>query len=400
VRLSGLNAAGDLVDTIERAVVAEGLLYLDVAEAFSNYETIATIRVTANQRLVAAADVASLDGSRSMVIPGVYGAFSQLLIPHIAESEGFFTEGSIVNASNTGQNVTFMHPRVTIEQLFFDQPWTTRAFDFRNEIFSGVIEEGQGWGQLQSDFDGIAGSMWFGTFGQQGWLAGFGLSSETARELVFPHIPADIESWWTGIALVNPFAQDAVVEGTLYFGLDGSQGVVNDFVIPAGSKLVALPQELFPNIDITGASWARFSADQPLAGFELFGTHDLTADMAGIQAVQVNDDTPNGRLIFPVVPTAVEDSYVALSVLMLDANGFVRISFVSETGFRQSLGSVFLQRGEKEISLYPSTFFEGPGYIEVRSPNKRISVLQLHGDNQSNALSGYHGIEVMDRSVP
>ncbi len=107
--------------------------------------------------------------------------------------------------------------------------------------------------------------------------------TETGNSLVFPHIPADRNQFWSGFVLVNPGASAA----NLTFELIGENGNDLSNLLDAGAASQLSARQKWVNFLAEGpageaglfddsasaekVAWVRVNADQPVAGFQLYG---------------------------------------------------------------------------------------------------------------------------------
>jgi len=99
--------------------------------------------------------------------------------------------------------------------------------------------------------------------------AGFSTVNMARQKGVFPEIEQD---GWTGIGMVNVGDAEAAVTLTA-FDNEGNVIAAETLSLGVGAKVVALAQDLFTS-DISAATYITFSADQPIAGFQLNGSGD------------------------------------------------------------------------------------------------------------------------------
>ena len=88
---------------------------------------------------------------------------------------------------------------------------------------------------------------------------------------------ASDDRYYTGIAVLNPLANDATIEIEIYEA-DGDLYGRRIFTLPARQKRAQLLTELFQSM--AGEAWVsghiRVKSDVPMASFSLFGTHNLS----------------------------------------------------------------------------------------------------------------------------
>jgi hypothetical protein len=94
---------------------------------------------------------------------------------------------------------------------------------------------------------------------------------------VFSQVTSN-NTYFTGIALLNPGGADTSARIQV-FDADGNVLAAQSFPIPARGRISRLLTEYFPDLASRqiGSGYIVVEADQPLAGFALFGTHSGSA---------------------------------------------------------------------------------------------------------------------------
>jgi len=291
-------------------------------------------------------------------------------------------------------------------QLTGSQQMTLAPGDVEILESLATAEADQRWIGIRGN--GIGGSYSFasdvGSGKQRTALPIYQLSDEH-DQIVFPHIPANRESFFSGFAIVNPHP----TTNRIRFELWGDQGnIVNERLLPAYANGLDLgPAEkwlglfegnIFDDTQSTEkVSSVVVKADFPIVGFELFGIQaDLTnGELAGIEA-----SPPKGRNEDHIQPLNVmETAYSGLSVLntsaetatvtlsVYDVYGELmgqitdsygprvkKLGLLSEAGFTYPFGN-----NNPLLTLAPE---EAPrvGSVHVRS-NRDIAVFNLTGES-------------------
>jgi hypothetical protein len=110
------------------------------------------------------------------------------------------------------------------------------------------------------------------------------LVSELLPAMVFSHVVSD-ETWWTGIALVNPSGTEA--SATLQLNDSNGMAIARRQIrMAAGSRLVGLLDQYFEELagkQVQG--YLQVTSDRGLAGCALFGTGELTISAIPPQTV-------------------------------------------------------------------------------------------------------------------
>ncbi len=298
-----------------------------------------------------------------------------IYIPHIASDNQWWTGISLTNTEPEAKEVTIVfndgqsvvrtiaangHTAFTIAELFGGQP--------QPGIKSGVITSAAGIIGLEL-FGSADGSL----------LEGLPLTDNAFSTLYYPHVACDAE-WWTGIVAYNPWDEDCDITITAY-DENGILLLVSGDRIPAGENYVRTVTETgLPD----AAAWFKIEGTLPLAGFELFGTHDNTrlAAYAGLDGTGADKGVfakieKNGWTGLGLVNTEEEEAFVTL-VAYDDTGNWIAIKRFNIGGHARILGlaeSIFLQ----DISQ--------AAYIGYSS-NKNIVGFQLNGTSDGAMLDG------------
>jgi hypothetical protein len=148
------------------------------------------------------------------------------------------------------------------------------AQDFFADPDSGLRE---GFVKITSNGVKLAGSVVFGDRQRQSCASALPLVSALQNEVIFSQLASN-GTYYTGIALMNPGNTEAHVTVAVYHG--SGQRVANPAITlePKSSRAFVLTS-LLP--ELTGqdliSGYVRVFADQAIACFALYGTHDGTA---------------------------------------------------------------------------------------------------------------------------
>ncbi|MFH1574762.1 MAG: fibronectin type III domain-containing protein, partial [Acidobacteriota bacterium] len=154
--------------------------------------------------------------------------------------------------------------------------------------FFGAVgaEMVQGYVQISSVAARLVGSVTFGDPAGERFATSLPLISEMRTDMVFSQVASD-DTYFTGIALLNRDAESALARIELY-SADGSLVAARTEVIPAKRRISRLLTQYFPEIgnQKRSSGYVRVTADRGLAGFALFGTHNLTV-LSAVPAQEV-----------------------------------------------------------------------------------------------------------------
>jgi len=132
----------------------------------------------------------------------------------------------------------------------------------------------QGYLRIQSDASRVTGCILFGDSSGAQFQAALPLVSQTQTELIFAHVASD-DRYFTGVALLNPNSRPVTLTLTVSNASGDSIGVYA-LELPAKARLARLLTELLPGLPYLTRGYFRVSASLPIAGFAVFGTHDLS----------------------------------------------------------------------------------------------------------------------------
>jgi len=282
--LSAYDQAGGLVQQLERRIAPFGLLKSRVSDLFNNPASIAYVHASADVFIRGQSDHSTPNGDRSFGLNAPSHGSTILNVPHVAEDSSFRTWGRIANLGETALDVDFFSGAGTHTPISVN-PGASKEIEF-NDLFGGTPEPGSGWGHFENqtnDFANLGGVEMFGSRDEFTTMAGLTLSDNSGQALIFPHIPQDSFSFWSGIVLINPHDKQVAVSVSA-FDKEKLLEQVN-FILPPGSKRVDVVASYFPNVDVTNTEWLLVQADEPISGYELVGSQNANGDMAGLQAL-------------------------------------------------------------------------------------------------------------------
>ena len=208
------------------------------------------------------------------------GGATTLYCPQYVIGGGFRTTLSVISLDEAG-NVSFRFIRDDGTQIGLT---IFRAIEAQGKIF--VAEQEfflpnpdlslltQGYVEISSDGPKLAGSVVFGDPDRSRFSSSLPLISDLETGLVFGQVASN-DTYFMGLALLNP--QDSNVSVTVeIFDKDGRQIRSATFEIGPLRRISKLLTEYFEDlvgIDLS-SGYIRITAEKPIAGFALFGTHD------------------------------------------------------------------------------------------------------------------------------
>ena len=122
----------------------------------------------------------------------------------------------------------------------------------------------------------LSGSVIFGDPARSAFSASLPLVSRLHRSVMFSQVASN-DTYFTGIAILNPNSEEAIVTLDL-FGSDGTIVATKTDVIPAHARWARVLTQYFPGLEGQNQSsgYIRLTVDREIASFALFGTHDLS----------------------------------------------------------------------------------------------------------------------------
>jgi len=260
------------------------------------------VMVEANGPIIGAYDHMNTDGSSWSLIPATPYVSNGMYIPHIAtNTTKFWTVGGLAVVRDTPSSIYYVdNIQDSGLQLFIDSFGEGAHFDFEatyRDSFGGgypnTSAAGGLWG-LFVNYDVNQGKMLdynmagAEIFGRKDALqaAGLIMDATSGRTLIFPHVAANTQTFWTGYSVVNvsdPGMGNVSIRVIAYDG-SGRELANNIHVLPPFGKLLRVTGD---NLVPTGTSWFLVSCigeGASLTGMELFGSQD-DRQLAGFQAL-------------------------------------------------------------------------------------------------------------------
>lgn len=219
--------------------------------------------------------IRAVDGKELVALSGRSDLENSLFVPHIAADPSFFTRAFVTNLSEIDRSLVFQtrgRPDTAVQNV---SSGGVGAFDFRDILGDQI--SAQGWGRLAfEETPGfLIGNEIFGRTEDTGLRqsVGVGLNAVSATELYFPHIAADTLTFWTGIVVINVgnTLQDVTFQAYNAQGAPVGEPLV-ETLQPSQKRVFLVDRNTQPFGE--GAAWLKASSQNPLVGYELFGTYD------------------------------------------------------------------------------------------------------------------------------
>jgi hypothetical protein len=245
-------------------------------------------------------------------------------------------------------------------------------------LFGGVSQP-----DIQSAvISGGSGVIGLELFSKGTTLSGVLLKDDSAKTLYFPHVASN-NTWWTGIAAYNLNSTIATMKVTPYT-ISGSALNPIGVGIPAGEKYLGNAKGLsLPE----GTAWFKIDSDQPLNGFELFGSNNGNI-LAGYSVVNINRQEG----VFPKLDT---DGWTGIAfVNTTDSKASITLSIYDNDGYKITQKLVTLTGYEKIVDT-PENIFGGSitaaTYMKFSS-DKDVVGFQLNGSSDDMMLDALPGM--------
>lgn len=306
------------------------------------------IKVVASGPVIGACSHMNASGTSWSLIPATRYISNGMFVPHIATNTSkFWTVGGIANVADTTSSIVY-GDNLSDNGIAFDinSVGQAAAFDFEAmyaQVLGGYPDTSSAgglWG-LFANFDmthnqvleyNLTGAEIFGRKEAE-MAAGLIMDATSGRSLLFTHVAANTQTFWTGYAVVNVSdpSLGAVPVRIVAYDSQGQELANHTTSIPPLGKLLAVTGN---NLVPAGTSWFLVSGlteGTSLVGMELFGSQD-DRQLAGFQA------TPyvGKRFFFPFVVSGnqgrpdefsgLNPNWTGISIVNPNA-GSARVSF-------------------------------------------------------------------------
>ncbi|CAM2006175.1 hypothetical protein [Acanthopleuribacter pedis] len=295
----GFNDSGEVIARAAdlTSIPAFGKLWVNSAEVFGSAASEVTwIQIGSTVPLVVYAEI------QNATVRSAYLAAdsrnTRTFMPHIAvDTTNFETVLSSVNVGDNAAVTSITRQpngdAAGIDGLNLAYGRESRAIqDYFPELGSDQI-----WAEINSSQASVSAMEYFTRLPNRSQFASLGLNDQSSNTLQFLHVATDTGQFWTGMVYINVGTGAATITETYY---DASGNVIRSSQQPpldAGGKITLLFDANNQDRVPAGTSWVEVSGDQPLIGYELFGTPVTSANdtFTGLQG-----NTQGGQeLIYP-----------------------------------------------------------------------------------------------------
>lgn len=399
ILLTALDNYGNTIATDSLTLEPGHRLLRKVVDFFGDLSTIASVRITGLSTTRVWVQYRNLENTATAACPASIETESSLFVPHLAENNYWNTLSGIVNRGNIALPLTFSaagNEIIVNENTPPGAGYHGRFIDLLDETFL----QG-GWGIFNGNNMPLAGAELFYRVDSLHQAAALSLSDKTACTFYFPHIAIN-GFWWTGISLINPGNEAAIVtmeafdsDGHAILDINQTTGTTT-FSLPEQTRRVDLVENFFDNRLDPRAAWIRVTSDKPVTGLEIFGSRagfqeDLSA---GLEAVS----EPSVSMIFPWATDGENQQWCGLALLNPDETNpadDITVTLFTEDGTTVGLAALHLDPLQKHVvlirDLFGGTVPTGGAYLRVQSDMPLVG-FELTGDDNHQWLMGLNGM--------
>jgi len=287
--------------------------------------------------------------------------------------------------------------------------------------------ENQRWVMIESD-QPLAGTSFFRRNpSQEDGVEEAGIplfsSTETAREIILPHVPANRAKFWSGAVLLNPSDGPINLEIELF----GDSGADLSHLISPSAPTVLAPRQKWvtflaegPNGE-TGVfddaesqekvSWVRFVADGQVAGFQLYGYKAEEGEVATAGIMALPDQR---RTHFPIRASLTDVEWAGFSILNPTASDApIKASVIGRDGSVLAEVDAVVPARQKRLGLNQADGFSFPSNVQplIQFPagasiqtvliesDAPLRIFELTGDLASTQIDGGAVIGLLSRTL-
>lgn len=369
VTLIARSHAGQTLSEQIYEIAGHGVLENTVDTLFPDTKTleIGWVQVLSDQKIEGLATTIARDNETAVAEAGIVGTLESLVLPHIAQDTGqWFTQAAVVNSSGETLDTLFRAKAGDFSVGGIAGTHQSRLLDFETFFGGSLPSTGSEWGRFEerTQNPGLSGMELFGTKTGSPRICALNLSSDRAKnpnfvfqgkDIYFPHVAEDTQTFWTGIAFVNDGDTATQVLLTAYNRAGDILSQQAMTMEPKG-KQVGLAPTFFPDLAAgTKISWIRLQTEGIVHGYALFGDNDGdNTQLAGFPAA-----TGGAReLCFPKVAFVPGETYTGLAVVNLSEQNTAALTYEAYSADGALLAQVARNVGprQKDVALVESLF--------------------------------------------
>ncbi len=385
--LNAYDSSGYLLETIGITLASHARRQIIISQEFTNHSSI--------DYLIFDSDSGSVQGYTKLYKAGIYRAAfpaakeintSDIYVSHIASDGDWWTQITLLNTTDTQKSVTieFNTTELAFPVLQANRSYTTTIRDLfggpKQDIKSAVIKNASG----------IVGVELFGSTdgSAYNYLSGILLEDDTATTIYYPHIDSNyIDSssyWWTGVVAYSPPEYSSNITVTSYTQDGIFLGTTSPITINANGKYIGSVETL----DLPyGTAWIKIDSDNPITGFELFGTQD-GKQLGGYTGVGISGKEG-------VFAKIEKQGWTGIAFVNIESSqATVMLTAYDNYGSIIATQPITLASYAKEVEQPMNIFTQdisAATYISYSS-DKEIVAFQLNGSSDGMMLDGLEGM--------
>ena len=350
---------------------------MNVGSAFQNPEQIQYIVIRYDSGDLAGYTRCFQNGQVRAALPAADNiSDEQMYLAHVASSDQWETEITLVNLHSEDRNVLFEFNNAETVTVPVGSGESSR-FKIR-DLFEGVARSDIANARIKN-CEGLVGAELF-TSGLK--LSGVLLENVLTERMFFPHIASDA-FWYTGLAAYNPSDFDCRISITPH-AADGTsldQKIIN---IEGNKKYIGT----VANLNLPGeTAWIEILSSTPVTGFELFGTttHKQLAGYTGV-------DICRKKGVFPILETSGATGIAFVNIA--DAAQNIVLKAISADGVALAQTSVSLAPFQKSVGVAKSffgNFPENADHLAFEAPQEIVG-FQLNASSDFMMLDAIEGM--------
>jgi hypothetical protein len=274
------------------------------------------------------------------------------------------------------------------------EPLTRVHGDIR-EFLGANLEDVQ-FARLQSDVPGPAAMEYFLTLPERDRLAALGLTGQSGTTLRFLHVAENTSVFWTGLVAIN-VGDTATPLTTRYFDAAGNLLLSEESELQSGQKVTHLRDQNGSATIPDGTAWVEMTAQQPLTGYELFGSVNTAADrfFAGLQG----NYTDGTQIRYPIFQVDENRWTGLVAVNTGDFEDSLQLELIGADGQVLEVQTTEAVAPKAKITLLANDFFQDPEakangkWVRATSSGSNWAGFQLWGDHNvapRQNLAGIH----------
>ncbi len=379
--LSGIfyayNDQGKLLDSSSRlTLAANGRIQIRVSYSFAQADEIGYIIFAAEADTaagIAGYEKFYIDGKYRVAVPLVTRINQgDIFISHIATDGNWWTGVSLLNTTDKSKELTFAFDNDETRSLTL-APKEHRAIDMATLLQRSAV----GTPAHSAVIRNAAGIVGLELFSQGNQLSGILIKDQTATEIYYPHVAVD-DGWWTGVVAYNAVGESGEMTFTAYASDGTDLGEKTDVTLPGHSQYIGSVAELdFP----AGTAWFKVKSDQPIVGFELFGTAN-GAQLAGYSGAAISG-------VEGLLPKLESDGYTGVAMVnVTNKTAEVTLTAYKNDGTVVATESVSLDGYAKIVDEAQNLFsndISSATYITYKSTRELVA-FQINGASDNMML--------------